>query len=130
MAKGGAMGKPAAQQPNVASEAWHEQLRRGGLELAILLTLAREPRYGLDIIRHLEAFTDLVVTEGTIYPILARLNRDGVLTAEWRADDVHPRKYYRLTSRGRKRLEEMTALWEAFSEKLDRLLTAARGDRP
>jgi PadR family transcriptional regulator PadR len=107
---------------------WHEQLRRGGLELAILLTLAHGPRYGLDIIRHLEAFTDLVVTEGTIYPILARLNRDGILDAEWRADLAHPRKYYRLTARGRKRLLEMTAVWEAFADKLGRLVAAARGD--
>ena len=123
------MGKTARQPQDGTFDAWHEQLRRGGLELAILLTLARGPRYGLDIIRHLEAFTDLVVTEGTIYPILARLNRDGVLDAEWRADGVHPRKYYRLTAPGRKRLAGMTAVWEQFSHKLGRLVAAAQGDR-
>ena len=49
---------------------WLEQLRRGGLDLAILLAVADGPRCGLAIIQHLEAFTDLVVGEGTIYPIL------------------------------------------------------------
>ena len=60
-------------------EGWQEQLRRGGLDLAILLAVARGPRYGLEIIRHLEEFTDLVITEGTVYPILGRLTAEGVL---------------------------------------------------
>jgi PadR family transcriptional regulator, regulatory protein PadR len=106
-------------------ESWHEQLRRGGLELAILLSLTRESRYGLEIIRHLEQFTDLVVTEGTIYPILARLSRDGLVAADWRETGAHPRKYYQLTSRGRERLGEMVASWKSFTAKLDRLMSAA-----
>jgi PadR family transcriptional regulator PadR len=108
-------------------ETWREQLRRGGIELAILLAVASSPRYGLSIIRHLEEYTDLVVTEGTIYPILARLTRDGVLQAEWVADEgPHPRKYYRLTKSGRHDLDEMLSHWEAFAEKIDRLMRAAR----
>jgi PadR family transcriptional regulator PadR len=107
-------------------ENWQEQLRRGGLELAILLTVATSPRYGLAIIRHLEEYTDLVVTEGTIYPILARLTRDGVLEARWVADEgPHPRKYYRLTSKGHRDLERMTAHWETFTAKIDRLVRTA-----
>ncbi len=111
---------------NAEFEVWREQLRRGGLELAILLTLSHGPRYGLEIIRHLEESTDLVVTEGTIYPILARLHRDGMLAADWREEGTHPRKYYQLTGRGRARLSEMTGLWEAFAGKLTRLIAAAR----
>ncbi len=119
--------KPVARtEPAGEFEAWREQLRRGGLELAILLTLARGPRYGLEIIRHLEDSTDLVVTEGTIYPILARLSRDELLSAEWREEGAHPRKYSRLTGRGRRRMAEMTALWEDFARKLARLIAAAR----
>lgn len=114
-------------EERVEFDPWLEQVRRGGLELAILLTLARAPRYGLEIIRHLEAETDLVVAEGTIYPILARLTRDGLLDAQWREDAIHPRKYYRLTPRGRGRLREMTAAWEEFARKMSRLMTAARG---
>ncbi len=120
---------PSSGQAAVAeSDSWQEQLRRGGLELAILLTVATHPRYGLEIIRHLEAFTDLVVTEGTIYPILARLSRDRWLAAEWREEGSHPRKYYRLTDRGRARLAGMTESWRSFAAKLDRLIVAAQGD--
>ncbi|RPJ84389.1 MAG: PadR family transcriptional regulator, partial [Acidobacteria bacterium] len=110
-------------------DAWWEQLRRGALELAILLTLARESRYGLEIIRHLENRTDLVVAEGTIYPILARLTRDRLLESTWREEGVHPRKYYRLTERGRVRLERMTRSWEEFAGKMSRLIAAASGGR-
>jgi PadR family transcriptional regulator PadR len=123
------MAPPSGQTLVVGTvESWQEQLRRGGLELAILLSVARHPRYGLEIIGHLDAFTDLVVTEGTIYPILARLNRDGWLASEWREEGPHPRKYYRLTDRGRARLAYMTDSWRDFAAKLDRLIVAAQGD--
>jgi len=108
-----------------ASENWQEQLRRGGVELAILLSLARDARYGLEIIRHLEEFTDLVVTEGTIYPIMARLSRDGFVNAEWRETGAHPRKYYRLTARGRTKLNDMRTAWKTFVGQIDRLTVAA-----
>jgi PadR family transcriptional regulator PadR len=105
---------------------WQEQLRRGGLDLAILLTVSAGPRYGLAIIQHLEAFTDLVVTEGTIYPILGRLAREGLLEATWvEGEAPHARKYYRLTRLGAKRLSDMKAEWSAFAEKIGRLIKAA-----
>ncbi len=115
--------------PGDGFDSWWEQLRRGALELAILLSLSSAARYGLEIIRHLEGSTDLVVAEGTIYPILARLTRDRLLESEWRQEGVHPRKYYRLTDRGRARLAEMTARWEEFAGKMARLIGAARGGR-
>jgi PadR family transcriptional regulator PadR len=107
-------------------DTWQEQLRRGGLELAILLTVSAGPRYGLAIIQHLKAFTDLVVTEGTIYPILGRLTREGLLDSKWVEDEAaHPRKYYALTPLGTVRLEAMKAEWRAFSGKIGRLIAAA-----
>src|SRR5258708_8488882 len=105
-------------------EIWQEQLRRGSLDLAILLTVSAGPRYGLAIIQHLEAFTDLVVTEGTIYPILGRLTREGLLEAEWvEGEAPHPRKYYRLTRVGAKRLSDIKGQGRKFSEKIERLMT-------
>lgn len=121
----------ARSEPDVGAgfDAWSEQLRRGALEMAILLALAPEPRYGLQIIRHLEETTDLVVAEGTVYPILGRLTRDRFLESAWSEEGVHPRKYYRLTARGRDRLAEMTRFWGDFTGKMSRLIVAARGGR-
>ncbi|MCU1384816.1 MAG: transcriptional regulator, PadR family [Acidobacteria bacterium] len=110
----------------MSHDTWQEQLRRGSLDLAILLTVSTGPRYGLAIIQHLEAFTDLVVTEGTIYPILGRLTRDRLLEAEWvEGEAPHARKYYRLTRVGAKRLADMKGEWRAFAEKIERLMTAS-----
>jgi len=107
-------------------ENWLEQLRRGTLEMAVLLSVAPGRRYGLEIIRHLEEFTDLVLTEGTIYPLLARLARDGFVAAEWVAGEApHPRKYYRLTPAGRSRLNHMCREFQSFSAKIERLMKAA-----
>jgi len=110
----------------MSHENWLEQLRRGSLDLAILLTVSAGPRYGLAIIQHLEAFTDLVVTEGTIYPILGRLTREGLLEAEWvEGEAPHARKYYRLTQRGAKRLREMKDEWRTLAGKIARLMAAS-----
>ncbi len=109
-------------------DSWHEQLRRGTLDLAILSAVSPGPRYGLEIIRHLEAFTDLVVTEGTIYPILGRLTRDGLLDSAWTTEGIHPRKYYRLTRKGQRALAEMIEEWNAFTGKIGRLIAASRGN--
>lgn len=107
-------------------ENWLEQLRRGTLEMAVLLSVAPGPRYGLEIIRHLEEFTDLVLTEGTIYPLLARLARDGFVSAEWVSGEApHPRKYYRLTPAGRSRLNSMCREFQTFTVKIERLMKAA-----
>src|SRR6476661_8215823 len=107
-------------------DTWLEQLRRGALDLAVLSSVAQGPRYGLAIIQHLEAFTDLVVSEGTIYPILGRLSREGLLEARWvEGEALHPRKYYRLTVTGRKRLATMTREWRTFFQKIERLLQAS-----
>ena len=113
----------------MSHETWQEQLRRGTLDLAILLTVSTGRLYGLAIIQHLEAFTDLVITEGTIYPILGRLTREGLLEAEWvEGEAPHPRKYYRLTPSGRARLNNMCREFQAFTGKIARLMQAAGRD--
>lgn len=106
-------------------DGWHEQLRRGGLELAVMLAVNGGPKYGLEIIHHLDRQRDLALPEGTIYPLLARLARDGYLKAEWRQTEPHPRKYYQLTPAGRKRLGEMCESWRAFNDKVELLMSEA-----
>ena len=105
------------------TEKWEVQLRKGCLELAILGTLWEGRRYGLDILRCLERRSDLVVSEGTVYPLLSRLKSEGLLESEWvEAEAGHPRKYYRLTPTGRRRATQMAKLWAEFSASMHELL--------
>jgi PadR family transcriptional regulator, regulatory protein PadR len=103
---------------------WEVQLRKGCLELAILASLWPGRLYGLEILRLLEQDSDLVITEGTVYPLLSRLKAEGLLDSEWvEADAGHPRKYYRLTPAGRRRVAAMGRIWSRFSASLNRLLS-------
>ena len=107
---------------------WHEQLRRGTLELAVLLTVAPGRRYGLEIIRHLE-FADLVLTEGTIYPLLARLEREGLLKAEWvEGEGPRARKYYYLTTAGRTRMKRMCEEFRTLASGMEQMIAGVMGD--
>lgn len=103
---------------------WEIQLRKGCLELAILGCLWRGKLYGLEILRRLESGSDLVLSAGTVYPLLSRLKAEGLLESEWVEAEVgHPRKYYRLTSTGRRRAIEMAKMWSQFSANLESLLS-------
>ncbi len=102
---------------------WEVQLRKGCLELAILAALWGGKLYGLEILRRLESDSDLIVSEGTVYPLLSRLKALGLVRSEWVESDAgHPRKYYALTPAGKKRALEMAAIWTRFSSSMDRLL--------
>jgi PadR family transcriptional regulator PadR len=78
------------------------QLRKGILELAVLETLESRPHYGYSLIRLLSGNRKIDLTEGTVYPILGRLAREGLVRAEWvESRQGPPRKYYTLTAEGR-----------------------------
>jgi PadR family transcriptional regulator PadR len=88
---------------------WKTQIRKGYLELCILLLIQRNDRlYGFDLLEKLKE-ADLEVKEGTIYPLLSRMTVDHVLQATWETEGVkgHPRKYYSLTKEGAKLLDGM-----------------------
>jgi PadR family transcriptional regulator, regulatory protein PadR len=105
------------------SEKWEVQLRKGSLELAILAALWDRRLYGLEILRDLESKSDLIVVEGTVYPLLNRLRTLGLVESEWvESDSGHPRKYYLLTPAGRQRALEMTRIWARFSTRMNNLL--------
>jgi len=105
------------------AEKWEVQLRKGTLELAILAALWNGPLYGLEILRNLESGAQLVVVEGTVYPLLTRLRSVGLLTSEWvESDSGHPRKYYRLTDAGRQRALALARVWTRFSENISSAL--------
>jgi PadR family transcriptional regulator PadR len=102
---------------------WEIQLRKGCLELAILAALWGGKLYGLEILRRLESDSDLIVSEGTVYPLLTRLKALGLLRSEWvESDSGHPRKYYGLTAAGKHRAMEMASVWARFSSSMSKLL--------
>ena len=91
------------------------QMRKGMLEYCIMLLLKQQPCYANDIIQKLHQHTGicLIVMEGTLYPLLSRLKRDGLLGYEWReSTQGPPRKYYVLTDDGHKALAQLDASWE------------------
>jgi PadR family transcriptional regulator, regulatory protein PadR len=99
------------------------QLRRGALEYCVLALLADEERYGFDIVRTLGSIDGMVTGEGTLYPLLSRLKRDGHVTGTWHDSDAGPpRKYYALTTEGRRALADFTAEWRRFSGAVDAIL--------
>jgi PadR family transcriptional regulator len=100
------------------------QLRRGALEYCVLGLLAHEERYGFDLVRSLGAMDGMVTGEGTLYPLLSRLQKDGRVATTWRDSDSGgpPRKYYAITSKGRRALEDFTAEWDRFRDTVDNIL--------
>jgi PadR family transcriptional regulator PadR len=106
---------------------WEVQLRKGSLELAILASLWSGRLYGLEILRRLEDGSGLTVPEGTVYPLLSRLKAEGLVDAEWVEGEAgHPRKYYRLSSKGRRHALQMQRSWTSFAASLERLLGPLR----
>jgi PadR family transcriptional regulator PadR len=113
----------AIPQQSPAPDNWSAQLRKGTLDLAILASLWKKPLYGLEVLRSLEDGSDLSIAEGTLYPILNRLRVEGLLQSEWVDSGTgHPRKYYKLTDEGRRRVREMSRAWAEFSDKLNAIL--------
>ncbi|HET6436673.1 MAG TPA: PadR family transcriptional regulator [Anaeromyxobacter sp.] len=103
-------------------ETWRTQLRKGSLELAVLLSLRETPRYGLELADRLNA-RGLGVSEGSIYPLLSRLRNEGKVETEWVDPGAgHSHKYYRLTRRGRSSCQSMLEAWRDFAAALERVI--------
>lgn len=99
------------------------QLRKGVLELAILAVLDRQECYSIEIIHRLDAYPALAATPGTVYPLLARLDKAGLVGTRWvEAAGGPPRKYYRLTGGGRASLSDGAAAWTALSAAMTEIL--------
>jgi len=98
---------------------WTTQLRKGVLELCILNIIGGGRIYGYDIVRQLRVVDALVVSEGTIYPILSRLKRDGLVRTTLEESPSGPaRKYYELTRRGEQLLVDMNRYWETLTREI------------
>lgn len=102
-------------------------LRRGVIELAVLGLLADGPRYGQQIVDELAQTPALAVPPGTVYPLVSRLLKDGLIASTWEESPVGPpRKYYRLTPAGAATLDSMTSAWRQLRSALDQILQETR----
>lgn len=92
---------------------WQTQARKGVLELAVLNALVGERMYGYEIVKTLQQIPGLVIVEGTVYPIMSRLQRERLVSSTLEPSPEGPaRKYYRLTADGEAALERINAAWE------------------
>ncbi len=106
-----------------------QDLRKGSTALLVLHVLADEPMYGFQLVEALRARTGGVLdfAEGMLYPMLHKLERAGLLAAEWQAGaDGPPRKYYHLTPAGRDELERRRGEWTRFADAVDTALGLPR----
>ncbi len=106
---------PPSVDPKFAAE-----LRRGVVQL-VALHFLDTPRYGYELVRLLSA-ADFKLEEGTLYPILRRMEKAGVLTSRWDTEGKRPRKYYELSDEGRATKAAMLAAWNTARDATDRAL--------
>ncbi len=96
-------------------------IRKGLLEFLVLKIVSADKVYVADMLTRL-ADTDFATQEGTLYPLLSRMRRDGLLDYEWQESDAGPpRKYYRLTPAGRAQLGELNDYWKYINTTLNQM---------
>jgi len=103
------------------------ELRRGSLSLAVLARL-RVERYGYSL-RTALAEDGVEMEESTLYPLLRRLEGQGLLTSEWREEEKRKKRFYRLSPAGEAMLERLLAEWRGISASLDRIFMEEEGAR-
>src|ERR671931_2421609 len=104
------------------------QMRRGTLQYCVLALLARHERYGFDLVRGLAEMDGMVTSEGTIYPLLSRQRRDGLVESTWRESPTGPpRRYYRLTRTGLTALDGFIQEWSRFRDAVNHFVEGKAG---
>jgi PadR family transcriptional regulator, regulatory protein PadR len=112
--------------PTAALSHLRRELARGTAELAVLSALNTGQRYGYELLKLLQRAGKgvLEIKEGTLYPLLHRLEDAGHITGEWQAEGrARPRKHYAITAEGRTHLERLRAKWRALINGMQALLT-------
>jgi PadR family transcriptional regulator PadR len=108
----------------VDDQQWPGEWMRGVLSLCVLAVVAEQATYGYAVAQQLRAAGLGTIKGGTLYPVLARLEQDGLLTSTWQAGEGGPgRKFFSATSAGLAALRERTSSWVTFTERATGLLT-------
>lgn len=103
-------------------EKTNAQMRKGVIELCVLSVISDKEVYTSDILSKMKE-AELIVVEGTVYPLLTRLKNEGILKYKWEeSTSGPPRKYYSLTDEGQKALSELTDNWNSLSTSVEKLL--------
>lgn len=107
----------------MSNSKWLTQVKKGLLELCLLNLLAREEMHGYELVKRLTAIPGLVVTAGTIYPLLNRLKREGLLSSLIEeSPSGPPRRRYSLTLEGRNRVQEINKTWNEINRHVADLM--------
>ncbi len=102
---------------------WRREIRRGVIKMCVLALLCRKEMYGYEISKALSLSGNsvLYVKEGTLYPLLRRLEEDGYVVGEWRLVGGKARRYYRITHKGREVLYLMREFWDKLRDAVDNI---------
>jgi PadR family transcriptional regulator PadR len=112
-----------ARRTSDTTAALPSQLRRGVLEFCVLALLRDGERYAVELVQELGSKDGLVTSEGTLYPLLSRLRKEGVVDTTWRESaGGPPRRYYVLTPAGQAVLDVFTGEWERFRDAVDGIM--------
>ena len=104
---------------------WSKEVKRGAVTLAILALLSKRRAYGYEAVKLLdEKMSFLALEQGTVYPLLRRLEKRELLMSEWDYEDkTKPKKYYTVTNEGSKAVGEMTQTWNVLSREMREVVT-------
>jgi PadR family transcriptional regulator PadR len=109
-------------------DSWISQIRKGVIEVAILGLLDCEETYGSELVDKLAVYPALAISAGTVYPLMSRLKKAGLIDSVWRESPVGPpRKYYTLTDLGRSELGDMMIAWDSMSGAMSEVLQEVSG---
>jgi PadR family transcriptional regulator, regulatory protein PadR len=102
---------------------WTAQVKKGILSFIVLNILKGNEYYGYELMEEIKKHTEIVIAEGTLYPLLNRLKDDELVTAKWVGQETGiPRKYYALTQKGENTLMEMKRYWVDMNNSIQKLM--------
>jgi PadR family transcriptional regulator PadR len=112
-----------AHHGETRTDAALDRLRRGALEYCVLTLLRGGRAYSYDVVRALASVDGLVTSEGTVYPLLSRLRREGLVQTQWQeSPQGPPRRYYELTPEGDATVDAFAAAWQIFRPGVDSIV--------
>lgn len=108
------------------NEKYERQMKKGVLDMLVLKLLESEPKYGYQIIQEMKEKSDetFLLKDGTLYPILYRLEDDGLIQSKWSEAEGRqvPRKYYEITEEGKRTLDETELVWKRISNGIAKIM--------